>query len=274
MLLIKPIICFYFFLSLFIFHIYGEKLDLQKIENLIFVKCNLERKKYRLPPYEYNSELAYVAKYHSSNMATYNFFSHVDKKRMSHQNRLDKFYPEIIAGVGENIAINFGLSEEELADNLVMAWMNSPGHRANILSKQYDYVGHGVVVNSDRSKANIDKYYATQNFGRLVAKFTGKLPLNFKHQSKVRLPFKFLGKYSKDELYIYITYPNKNYKHYVKSTSAGYTYYTGGGPYTPHWTGDNQFEIHLDLDKGMGEYAIKMGRNNRFYQKAIVLKVN
>ena len=251
-----------------------QKLDLQKVEELIFIKCNLKRKKYHLPPYEYSIEFAQVAKYHSSNMIIDNFFSHTDRKRRSPQDRVDEFYPEMIAGVGENIAINFGYSEEELADNLVEAWMNSPGHRANILSKKYNYLGNGVVVDSDRSKANIDQFYATQKFGILVARFTGESSINFKYLSEIRLPFQFLGKHPKDELSIYISYPNKNYKHYIKSSENDYRYYTGGGTYKPHWINDNEFEIHLKLDKGKGNYFITMGRNNRFYLKAIVVKTN
>ena len=49
-------------------------------------------------------------------------------------------------------------NHKKLAKNLVDGWMDSPGHRANILNAQLRHIGVGV--------AHSDNYiYATQNFG-------------------------------------------------------------------------------------------------------------
>ncbi len=45
----------------------------------------------------------------------------------------------------ENIATGFGTTESEIATNLVESWMNSPGHRANILNPDYTHIGVGIV---------------------------------------------------------------------------------------------------------------------------------
>jgi uncharacterized protein YkwD len=51
-----------------------------------------------------------------------------------------------------------------LAESLLVQWMNSPGHRSNILSKSALQMGCGVYFYRDRSFYNIFKCRATQNF--------------------------------------------------------------------------------------------------------------
>lgn len=50
-------------------------------------------------------------------------------------------------------------SPEQLAQTLFNQWMNSPGHRANILNANYNAIGFGVSIDSRGG------YYATHNFG-------------------------------------------------------------------------------------------------------------
>ncbi len=47
---------------------------------------------------------------------------------------------------------------EEIASQIVDGWMDSPGHRENILETSYDKEGSGAVVSAD------EKVYVTQNF--------------------------------------------------------------------------------------------------------------
>ena len=49
-------------------------------------------------------------------------------------------------------------SLEELANLVVDGWMDSPGHRENILNSSYDVEGIGVAINDD------EEVYVTQNF--------------------------------------------------------------------------------------------------------------
>ena len=49
-------------------------------------------------------------------------------------------------------------SEKELAKEIVDGWMESPGHRKNILTGAYDKIGVGVSISDS------EKVYATQNF--------------------------------------------------------------------------------------------------------------
>ena len=50
------------------------------------------------------------------------------------------------------------MTMEEIASQIVAGWMDSPGHRQNILETSYDQEGIGVVVTAD------EKVYVTQNF--------------------------------------------------------------------------------------------------------------
>jgi uncharacterized protein YkwD len=50
------------------------------------------------------------------------------------------------------------MTMEEIASQVVNGWMNSPGHRENILNARYDREGIGIAVSSD------GKVYVTQNF--------------------------------------------------------------------------------------------------------------
>jgi uncharacterized protein YkwD len=50
------------------------------------------------------------------------------------------------------------MTREEIASQVVDGWINSPGHRENILNARYDREGIGIAVSSD------GKVYVTQNF--------------------------------------------------------------------------------------------------------------
>jgi uncharacterized protein YkwD len=50
------------------------------------------------------------------------------------------------------------VSPEQIATSTVDGWMKSPGHRENIVNRDYDRVGTGVAISKD------EKVYITQNF--------------------------------------------------------------------------------------------------------------
>lgn len=51
----------------------------------------------------------------------------------------------------------------ELAQNVVDSWMNSPGHRANLLSPEYSRMGSGIAIDL-KNNDYCGQVYATQNF--------------------------------------------------------------------------------------------------------------
>ena len=127
----------------------------QSIEQRIFQAINQVRQDNKLPPLKWNTKIADVARSHSMRMATKRFFSHEDPKFGGPDNRLST------AGIawrrcGENIFEEYG--ERDPVQSAIRGWMQSSGHRKNILTKEFTHTGIGVAVGRDRG------YTITQMF--------------------------------------------------------------------------------------------------------------
>lgn len=92
-----------------------------------------------------------LAQSHSEDMAENNFFSHTSPTNGSFKTRASNF--DIGSIGGENIAMGTNLSVERAME----MWMNSSGHRTNILNSRYRTMGIGIA-----SRGNI--VYMTQCF--------------------------------------------------------------------------------------------------------------
>lgn len=137
--------------------------DYALLDAAIFYLTNEERIKNGMEPLTYYPLLEVSAYGHSKAMAEQEFFSH------ENPNSSLRATPEkraTLAGISnpyiaENIAmylfVNDGSSYLEYAKEFVELWMESPGHRSNILSGSAISMGCGVF-------AKDDEIYATQNF--------------------------------------------------------------------------------------------------------------
>lgn len=96
-----------------------------------------------------NSKLSKAAQKHANDMSKYDYFSHTSRNGTSWSKRIEK------AGYknpgGENIAMGFPTALE-----VVQAWLDSPGHRRNILDCHFKKIGVGYATNGD---------YWVQDFG-------------------------------------------------------------------------------------------------------------
>jgi len=102
---------------------------------------NIVRYRYKLPALAWHEGAANVARQHSQDMLTNDFFDHV-----SATSGLDPFARLKQANIrytmaGENIAAGFPDAIEAHE-----SWMNSPGHRKNVLEKGFSQLGVGVVT--------------------------------------------------------------------------------------------------------------------------------
>ncbi|MCU0629486.1 MAG: CAP domain-containing protein [Methanoregulaceae archaeon] len=141
----------------------------EQIENSILSYINQERVNAGLQPLANNPTLTSVARAHSLDMKTRNFFSH------SNPDGLDPFERMAAAGytfssAGENIAATsyytLTSNPDDVARNFVQdMWMQSSGHRDNILGISYTETGIGVVYESDHSSSPYG-FIATQVFAR------------------------------------------------------------------------------------------------------------
>lgn len=100
---------------------------------------NQERDKQGLNPVMLNSELNHVATLKAMDMRDNNYFDHNSRTYGTPFEMLQNFGIHYNYA-GENIAAGQKTSEQVMND-----WMNSSGHRANILNKNYTHLGVGYV---------------------------------------------------------------------------------------------------------------------------------
>lgn len=130
-----------------------------EVEQAIFKIVNEERAKAGVAPLSYNSTMEKYARIKSQDMGDKNYFSHEDLSGnlITTQMKADGVS---YRAWGENIAyIGGNTNATELAKQFMTNWMNSSGHRANILSTNFDSIGVGVYKIGN-------KVYATQEFYR------------------------------------------------------------------------------------------------------------
>mgnify|MGYP002529678999 CR=1 FL=1 len=166
-----------------------EDTDLELLNATIFHLTNKEREKRKLEPLIYSAALRNAAQLHSEQMRDLKFFSHTNRKRKafaSHTDRI-RYFGRRFPFTGENIhkvsavkvkyhsARNLTnvkahysvtpLTYLELARSIVKGWMQSSGHRANILDKDYKYLGCGNALPlSTTSRGRWMYTLSTQNF--------------------------------------------------------------------------------------------------------------
>lgn len=136
----------------------GQKLtiptqqSIKALESEVVRLVNIERSKHGLAALKENWELSRVARYKSADMAAKNYFSHTSPTYGSPFRMMESFGIKY-SSAGENIAMGQRTPQE-----VMNAWMNSPGHRANILSPSYTQIGVGFAKNQS------GKAYWTQMF--------------------------------------------------------------------------------------------------------------
>ena|GEM_PF-1512774 len=119
------------------------------LERRLFEAMNAERAKAGLPPLAYDSGLTVIARTRAQQMVDQGYFGHVDPfgYRM-YVELLAHFGYTWYAWAGENLAMN-NYAPSESPERAMIALMNSPSHRANILSTAYTRVGIGEVTTAD-----------------------------------------------------------------------------------------------------------------------------
>lgn len=132
---------------------------LSTVEQLIYQKVNEERQKAGMSPLSYNQTMQKYARDKSADMGNRGYFSHEDLEGQLITASMQQDGLSYNAW-GENIAYISRVSDAQaLANQFMTNWMNSEGHRANILSSNFSSIGVGVYeVNG--------KVYATQEFYR------------------------------------------------------------------------------------------------------------
>lgn len=124
-----------------------------------------------------------ISRMHSADMMERDFFSHDNPDGLSPFDRIAITHRTLIGTSGENIYYIEGYdinNAEEIAGMFMTGWMNSPPHRANILSKDYTHLGVGAAVRDA-------KVTATQNFAKVYAYTDNPLPVKVKRNDIINM---------------------------------------------------------------------------------------
>lgn len=171
-----------------------DSIDFSRLHAVIFFITNEKRAEKKLSFLEYAPELEKAARMHSRDMYEKKFFSHYNpyaKKKKAPNDRgalagiLNPYLAENIATShaleyksGEKVFVrgdgqfSYKIDGEliqphtylSLAETIVDSWMNSKGHRKNILSDDALQLGCGTYFYRDKNFNNMPTFNATQNF--------------------------------------------------------------------------------------------------------------
>ena len=120
-------------------------------EKEVFDLINNQRTQNGLSALKLDTETLRVARIKAQDMVDNNYFSHNSPTYGSPFQMLNSFKISYKTA-GENIAGNSSNS------SAVTAWMNSSGHKANILNSSFNYTGIGVVKSSKYGKVYVQMF--------------------------------------------------------------------------------------------------------------------
>ncbi|MBQ9658014.1 MAG: SH3 domain-containing protein [Clostridia bacterium] len=120
-------------------------------EKEVFELINKQRTNNGLSALQVDSEVQRVARIKAEDMVANNYFSHTSPTYGSPFDMLSSFKVSYRTA-GENIAGNSSNS------GAVTAWMNSSGHKANILNSNFKYTGIGVVSSNKYGKIYVQMF--------------------------------------------------------------------------------------------------------------------
>ncbi|MCP4156048.1 MAG: CAP domain-containing protein, partial [bacterium] len=149
------------------------------LEEIIFDKTNRRRIRRALHSLKNETGLRLTARFHSGDMAKKGFFDHRNPDNVGPSFRAAKIHRRFVGLIGENI---FKMTKdtqepEKAAEQIVEGWMNSPGHRENILRDKFDVLGVGCYEGLENNRPRV---YATQVFGTLIARLSNDFPVEVK----------------------------------------------------------------------------------------------
>lgn len=121
----------------------------------MLAQVNAQRAANGAGPVAICNSLTRAAQAHSADQAAHNSMSHVGSDGATLVDRIARAGYGGWTALGENVAYGYG----DVA-SVMNGWMNSPGHRANIVNPAYTHIGLGEANASNGTP------YWTQDFGR------------------------------------------------------------------------------------------------------------
>lgn len=150
--------------------------ELETVSRRVLALTNQKRREHGLEPLKAEDTLGELACRHNRDMLSRSFFAHENPDGEAPSDRLAQYHRRLIGQSGENIwslsAPNLKSSapaHNYLARSIVNDWMDSPGHRKNILRPEFTHLGVCVVRKGDEIRA-------TQSFADAWAYLDTALP--------------------------------------------------------------------------------------------------
>jgi len=153
----------------------AQTVNTTALEQKIHAEVNEERTKRGLDSLDWDDELRAVAAYHSENMVKTGYVAHTSPSDETVEDRYERFNIDCTGkfSSGENIAktlaegrvqmptevVNYEYNESRIAQGVVAGWLNSPGHKENLLRSAWSAEGIGVAYNEENKTV-----FVTQNF--------------------------------------------------------------------------------------------------------------
>ncbi len=145
------------------------------INQAIIEYSNRERTNRGLAPLTPDTTLTRIACRHNQDMIADGYFDHEDSDGREPSDRVNREHRRLIGTVGENIRVGGAVEEgssrrdrREIGKASVEGWMDSPGHRRNILKTRYTHIG-ACYTDHDRGRG-------TQLFATVYAYLDQPLP--------------------------------------------------------------------------------------------------
>jgi uncharacterized protein YkwD len=117
-----------------------------QLESQVLVELNAIRRSHGLTPVRRSPSLSDAADAHSRSMGRFGYFEHESRDGSAFWKRVRRYYGAGGYGtwsVGENLLWSSGSLD---ASRALKLWMESPGHRANILTARWREVGLSAVT--------------------------------------------------------------------------------------------------------------------------------
>lgn len=130
----------------------------------IILLTNKERVAAGLPALSFEQHLGAMATAKANDMIQKQYFAHVSPDGID-LTKLAQTHGYLYLNVGENLALGDFTSSADV----VSGWMHSPGHRANILNKNFTEIGVSAILGNYEGR---NVWYAVQEFGRPLSDCT------------------------------------------------------------------------------------------------------
>lgn len=230
----------------------------------IHAEINAIRGRNGLPELIWRDDLAGLALRHSQNMGKQDFFNHVDPEGLQVSQRLRKHLPELlVAGVGENL---YFIENSRLVFDpreIALGWLNSTGHKANILSQDFTHEGIAVHLEGNR-------LYTTQVLALPILKRISALPPAFSAGRSYALEFEYVSVEPREGFNCQLSIPDPNARVQIDLL----TYTLGSMPLNIEWKGENRLILPLEFKYGKGRYSLQLGWDGYYYQDMLEFRAD